>query len=106
MLAMRRSREGVLPIAELRRRSEAIALVGRERLVFGPALGELLVFLGGALLGHALVVLARLGALLGGERRPALHAPLHPLLLLRLHRRVALGEPHPLAASLGGEVWP
>jgi len=47
-------------------------------------------------LGDLAIVLARLAPLLGRERRPVVHALLHPFLLLRLHLRVALGDSHPL----------
>src|SRR6267378_436104 len=53
--------------------------------------------------GATLVLLA---ALLGREPRPGLHAPLHALLLLRLHARIALGDRDPLLPALGLERVP
>src|SRR4051812_12609579 len=55
-----------------------LPVLRRQRLVFGPLLAQ-----PGPLLrrhlGDALVVLARLPALLDGELGPRLHAPLHAL---------------------------
>ena len=47
-----------------------------------------------------------LAALLRRQRGPALHAALHALLLLGLHRRIALGDADPLAAALGFQALP
>src|SRR5216684_2444464 len=69
------------------RRREVLALVRRQRLVFGP-------------------LLAQLAALLGAQLGPGLHAPLHALLLLRLHLGVALGDADPLAPAVGLEAFP
>src|SRR5205807_7660521 len=87
------------------RRREVLALVRRQRLVFGPLLAQLAALLGRHL-GDALVVLARLAALHGGQLGPNLHAPLHALLLLRLHLGVALGDTDPFAPALGLEALP
>src|SRR5213080_4634212 len=87
-------------------RGEALALVGRERLVLGPGLAQVLFGRGALRLGEVLVVLARLPALLRRQARPGLHAPLHALLLLRLHARVALRNRDPLLPALGLERVP
>src|SRR5688500_11560094 len=108
MLAKRLGRPGVKTwsVPDLLRWCEVFPLVLRQRLVLGPALGELLVLLLGALLGDALVVLARLAALLGGEGGPALHAPLHAFLALRVHGRIAVGDAYPVAPPVGLEARP
>src|SRR5687768_3421681 len=100
MAASRRARPGARKsAARLRRGDQLLALLRRQRLVLGPVIAQLAALLAG--LGHALVVLARLAALLGGELRPGLHAPLHARLRLGLHGRVALGDAQPLAPPLG-----
>src|SRR6266705_2447348 len=110
MLASRRAKPGVFtplflfPGGGLRRR-EVLALARRQRLVFGPLLAQLAALLGRHL-GDALVVLARLAALLGGQLGPGLHAPLHALLLLRGHPRVALRDADPLAPAVGLKAFP
>src|SRR5438270_5295373 len=86
-----------------RRRSQALALLRRELLVFGPGVAQILVGDRPRRLDEMLVVLARLAALLGRELGPGLHAPLHALLLLRLHARIALGDGDPFLAALGLE---
>src|SRR6185503_16176832 len=107
MAASRRRRPGVLtgslPAAGLR--GEVFALVLRQRLVLGPLLAQVAALLGRDL-DHLLVGLARLAPLLRRKRGPALHAPLHALLLLGLHRRVALGDADPLHAPLALEAFP
>src|SRR5258705_8400285 len=85
---------------------EAFALVRRERLVLGPGLAQIVFGRGPLRLGEVLVVLACLPALLRRQARPGLHAPLHPLLLRRLHARVALGDRQPLLPALGLERVP
>src|SRR5258708_29595727 len=111
MLAKRRARPGVTVVLGAARvdrgwRSEALALVRRKRLVLGPFLAQVLVALVARLFGEALVVLARLAALIGRELGPGLHAPLHALLLLRLHARIALGDADPFLATLRLERLP
>src|SRR5688572_9662588 len=108
MLAKRLGRPGVKTwsVPDLLRRGEVFPLVRRERLVLGPALGELLVLLLGALLGDALVVFACLAALLGRQGGPALHTPLHALLALHVHGRVAVGDAYPVAPAVGLEARP
>src|SRR4051812_34101920 len=86
-------------------RGEVLALVRRQRLVLGPLVTQAL-FLRARALGDALVVLARLAALLGAQVRPGLHAPLHPLLLELRHLRMALGDLQPLLAPLDFERVP
>src|SRR6187455_754937 len=86
-------------------RDDVFALAWRERLVLGPVVAQVAALLGRDL-DDLLVGLARLAALLGRERGPALHAALHPLLLLGLHRRIALGDADPLAAALGFQAFP
>src|SRR5438045_2548925 len=111
MLASRRARRGVTLVRLLaarvgrRWRNQALTLLRRERLVLGPCLAQIL---GGwpRCLDQVLVVLARLAALLGRELGPGLHAPLHALLLLRLHARIALGDGDPFLAALGLERLP
>src|SRR5204862_2567717 len=97
----------VLRAARLRRtwRDEILALVRRQRLVFGPLVTQALLLRARAL-GDALVVLARLAALLGAQVRPQLHAPLHALLLELRHLRIALGDLDPLLAPLDFERVP
>src|SRR6185503_20154022 len=90
MEASRRGSPGVLATSLLLTamlRSDVLALPWRQRLVFGP-------------------LLAQLAALLRRQRGPALHAALHALLLLGLHRRIALGDADPLAAALGFQALP
>src|SRR6266850_6794674 len=111
MDARRRPRPGVTSVLLAARvggngRGEAFALVRRERLVLGPGLAQVLFGRRTLSLGEVLVVLARLPALLRREARPGLHAPLHALLLLRLHARVALGDRDPLLPALGLERVP
>ena len=53
-------------------------------------------------LDDALVVLARLPALLGAQLGPGLHAPLHALLLLRLHLWIAVGNRR--STCVGGQA--
>src|ERR1041385_1000205 len=110
MLARRRARLGVTsalgaPGVGRGRRNEALALLRRQRLVFGPGLAQVLV-VPARHLREALVVLARLPALLGAQVRPDLHAPLHALLLERLHARIALRDLDPFLAPLTLEVVP
>src|SRR5689334_6501642 len=108
MLAARRSRVGVTRLVLFlpgRRRGdrlgdEALALDRRQGLVFGALLPQVLVLLARDFRGVA-VVLARLATLLRAQVRPALHAPLHPFLLLGLHLGVAVGDADPLALALG-----
>src|SRR5712692_6855053 len=111
MLASRRARPGVTLVLLAARVSrgwgnQALALVRRERLVLGPGLAQVLVRRRARRLGEMLVVLARLPALLGREACPDLHAPLHALLLLRLHARIALGDGDPLLPAVGLERVP
>src|SRR5258708_28756196 len=111
MLARRGASPGVTVVrgeagVGRRWRNHALAVVRRKRLVFGPFLAQVLVALVARLFGEALVVLARLAALIGRELGPGLHAPLHALLLLRLHARIALGDADPLLAALGLERLP
>src|SRR5207237_8929669 len=87
------------------RRGEVLALARRQRLVFGPLLAQLAALLWRHL-GDALVVLARLAALLGGQLGRGLHAPRHALLLLRLHPRAALRDADPLAPPVRVEARP
>src|SRR5687767_9713458 len=107
MAASRRRRPGVLTPSLLAAglRGEIFALVLRQRLVFGPLLAQVAA-LPGRDFGELLVGLARLPPLLGRQRCPALHAPLHALLLLGLHRRIALGDADPLEAPLALEAFP
>src|SRR5258705_3375034 len=111
MAARRRSRPGVTLVLGAARvgrrwRNQALALVRRKRLVLGPFLAQVLVALVARLFGEALVVLARLAALLGRELGPGLHAPLHALLLLRLHARISFRDADPLLATLALERLP
>src|SRR5258708_19386614 len=105
MLAKRRARPGVTLVLGAARvgrrwRNQALALVRRKRLVLGPFLAQVLVALVARLFGEALVVLARLAALIGRELGPGLHAPLHALLFLRLHARLALADADPFLPPL------
>src|SRR5690242_11998889 len=88
------------------RRHEALPLVRRQGLVLGPFLPQVLLVVGLRLLREPLVVLARLAALLGRELGPRLHAARDPLLLLRLHLRIALRDRDPLLPALGLERVP
>src|SRR5688572_6936906 len=83
-------------------RDQALAFLRRQRLVLGPLLAQVAAALL-RYLGHALVVLARLAPLLGGELHPALHAALHARLLFGVHARVALGDADPLQAPVAVE---
>src|SRR5262249_36587157 len=97
------------PALLLRRRvgrgDEALALFRRQRLGFRPGVAQLLALFRRRL-GDALVILARLAALLGAELRPVLHASLHALLLLGLHPGIAVGDADPFAPPLGLEALP
>src|SRR3954468_3029716 len=112
MAARRRARPGVtasvLGTARVERGGgrEALALLRRERLVFGPLLAQILGVRLARQLGELLVVLARLAALLGRELGPGLHAPLNALLLLDRHARVALGDGDPFVPALDLEEVP
>src|SRR5204862_7614978 len=112
MLASRRARPGVTSVLLAARvggvgRDEALPLVGRQRLVFRPGLAQVLLRrLARRCLGELLVVLACDASLLRREGRPGLHAPLHALLLLRLHARITLGDRDPLQAPIGLERVP
>src|SRR5688572_19933313 len=107
MEASRRGRPGVLTglFFPARLCAERFALALGEGLVLGPLLAQVGA-LGRRHLGHLLVGFARLAALLGRQRRPALHAALHALLLLRLHGGIAFGDADPLAAALGFDAFP
>src|SRR5688572_13515601 len=107
MEASRRGRPGVLSALLFSSwlRGEAFTLLRRQLLVLGPLLAQLAALLWRDL-DDLLVGLARLAALLGGELRPGLHAPLHALLTLRRHLRVALGDGDPLAPALWLEAFP
>src|SRR6185436_12771735 len=108
MEASRRRSPGVLAAALLPTamfRNDVFAFPWRELLVFGPLLAQSVALLRRRL-DDLLVGLARLAPLLRRERGPALHAALHALLLLGLHRRIALGDADPLAAALGFQALP
>src|SRR5688572_14318066 len=106
MEASRRASPGVLSsLLTTRLRGDFFALARRQRLVFGPLVAQLAALLRRHL-DDLLVGLARLAALLGRERGPTLHAPLHAFLFFGLHRRVALGDADPLASALGLDAFP
>src|SRR4030095_6323549 len=86
-------------------RDRVFALARRQRLVFRPMVAQVAALLRRNL-DDLLVGLARLAPLFRRERGPALHAALHALLLLGVHRRVALGDADPLAAALGLQALP
>src|SRR5690349_5458741 len=85
--------------------AELAPLLLGEPVVFLPFLTQRLLLVGRQLL-ELPVALARGLALLRGEARPGLHAPLHLRLLLGLHLGIALGDAEPLALARGLELVP
>src|SRR3954469_6305926 len=112
MPARRRARLGVTsmlrrtPRIGRGRRHQALALVRRQRLILGPFFAQVLLLVLARHLGEALVILARLAPLVGGELGPRLHAARDALLLLALHARIALGNRDPFLTTLGFERVP
>ena len=88
-----------------RLRRELAFFLGRQVLVFLPFLPHLVLLVRWQRLERP-VSLARHVALVGRQPRPLAHLRLDALLLVRLQRRIALGEPQPFLLALGVEAVP